>query len=234
MEFVYPYNVHDNGTTYYNYYYDPGQQMVEMTDSFGMMSVSPMSPTYIPSDQNNNSISQDRHLQPAEYDYIYEDTDVQYQKLDIINNAFIIVNPDEFPFIDLPYIHSGKPFNGKKQKFNKKGFKAYKDFKDKVEDTEESTVKLVPPEISYDRDQLMNIAKLPLSQATPDAWPSIAKKLPRLVRREGPTANIIIKEVRAIKKQEELNVAKMTKKPEEPQVLSLWINFYHNYHKYFV
>jgi len=216
MEFVYPYNVHDNGTTYYNYYYDPSQQMVEMTDSFGMMSVSPtMSPTYIPSDQNNNSVSQ-------EYDYIYEDdTSLQYQKLDIINNAFIIVNPDEFPFIDLPYIHNGKPFNGKKQKFNKKGFKAYKDFKDKVEDTEESTVKLVPPEISYNRDELMNIAKLPLSQATPDVWPSIAKKLPRLVRREGPTANIIIKEVRAIKKQEELNVAKMTKKPEEPQILSL-------------
>merc|ERR1711982_184676 len=200
MEFVYPYNVHDNGTTYYNYYYDPSQQMVEMTDSFWMMSVSPtMSPTYIPSDQNNNSVSQ-------EYDYIYEDeTSLQYQKLDIINNAFIIVNPDEFPFIDLPYIHNGKPFNGKKQKFNKKGFKAYKDFKDKVEDTEESTVKLVPPEISYNRDELMNIAK----------------KLPRLVRREGPTANIIIKEVRAIKKQEELNVAKMTKKPEEPQILSL-------------
>merc|ERR1712025_445955 len=168
-----------------------------------------MSPTYIPSDQNNNSVSQ-------EYD-----TSLQYQKLDIINNAFIIVNPDEFPFIDLPYIHGGKPFNGKKQKFNKKGFKAYKDFKDKVEESEESTVKLVPPEISYNRDELMNIAKLPLSQATPDVWPSIAKKLPRLVRREGPTANIIIKEVRAIKKQEELNVAKMTKKPEEPQILSL-------------
>merc|ERR1711923_26950 len=204
MEFVYPYNVHDNGTTYYNYpvYYDPSQPMVEMTDSFGMMSVSPVSPTYIPADQNNNSISQDSHLQHQEYDYIYEDDSLQYQKLDIINNAFIIVNPDEFPFIDLPYIHSGKPYNGKKQKFNKKGFKAYKDFKDKVEDTEESTVKLIPPEISYDRDQLMNIAKL----------------LPRLVRREGPTANIIIKEVRAIKKQEELNVAKMaTRKTEDCQ-----------------
>merc|ERR1711860_233098 len=70
--------------------------------------------------------------------------------------------------------------------FKKGGFKAYKEFnKDKLEDTEESTVKLVPPEISYNRDELMNIAKMPLSQATPEAWPSIAKKLPRLVRREG-------------------------------------------------
>merc|ERR1712117_424429 len=144
----------------------------------------------------------------------------------ILNDAFIIVDP-EYPFIDLPYIHNGKSgfTSGKKPKgFMKGGFKAYKDFnKDKLEDTEESTVKLVPPEISYNRDELMNIAKMPLSQATPEAWPSIAKKLPRLVRREGPTANIIIKEIRAVKKQEELNVAKMTiKKPDdEPPILSL-------------
>merc|ERR1712029_392618 len=102
----------------------------------------------------------------------------------------------------------------------KKGYKGRQE-KEEEEEEEESSIELVPPEISYDRDQLMNIAKSPLSQATPEAWPAIAKKLPRLVRREGPTANIIIKEVRAIKKQEELNVAKMTKKPEEPQVLSL-------------
>merc|ERR1711879_339989 len=220
MEFVYPYqyNVHD--TTYY--YYEP--PMVEVVDSMGMMSMSPvssgsMSPTSAPSlyipDQNNNH---NTAVLTPEGEYEYPDQD--YNKL---NDAFIIVDP-EYPFIDLPYIHNGKSFNGKKQKgFKKGGYKAYKDFnKDKFEETEESTVKLVPPEISYNRDELMNIAKMPLSQATPEAWPSIAKKLPRLVRREGPTANIIIKEVRAIKKQEELNVAKMTKKPDdEPQILSL-------------
>ena len=66
-----------------------------------------------------------------------------------------------------------------------------------------SSVLLVKPEISYEKDALMAIAKSPLCQVTPEAWPMIAKQLPRLVRREGPTANILIKEVRAIKKQEE-------------------------------
>ena len=242
MEFV-PYNTYPyqynpyNDTTYY--YYEP--PMVEMVDSMGMMSMSPMSsgsmsPTshvYIP-DQNNNTSNNTAVLTPeGEYEYP-DQQQPDYNKLNnqfILNTdtAFIIVDP-EYPFIDLPYIHNGKQsFNnsgkkGPKGGFKKQGgFKAYKDFnKDKLEDTEESTVKLVPPEISYNRDELMNIAKMPLSQATPDAWPSIAKKLPRLVRREGPTANIIIKEIRAVKKQEELNVAKMTIKNEpEPQILSL-------------
>merc|ERR1712029_470788 len=182
----------------------------------------------IPDNNNNNN---NTAVLTPEGEYEYPDQ-TDYTKLNnqfILNSdAFIIVDP-EYPFIDLPYIHNGKSCinsGGKKpQKGFKKGFKAYKDFnKDKLDDTEESTVKLVPPEISYNRDELMNIAKLPLSQATPDVWPSIAKKLPRLVRREGPTANIIIKEVRAIKKQEELNVAKMTinkKAEDEPEVLSL-------------
>ena len=44
-----------------------------------------------------------------------------------------------------------------------------------------------------------------------------------VVKREGPTANIIIKEVRAIKKQEELHIAKMaTKKTEDsPPIQSI-------------
>ena len=234
MEFVpystYPYQYNQyNDTTYY--YYEP--PMVEMVDSMGMMSMSPVSPSsmsptsapglYIP-DQNNNTSNTAVLTPEGEYEY----PDQDYNKLNnqfILNDAFIIVDP-EYPFIDLPYIHNGKSgfTSGKKPKgFKKGGFKAFKDFnKDKLEDTEESTVKLVPPEISYNRDELMNIAKMPLSQATPEAWPSIAKKLPRLVRREGPTANII-KEIRAFKKQEELNVAKMTiKKPDdEPPILSL-------------
>jgi len=239
MEFVpynaYPYQYNQyNDTTYY-YYESP---MVEMVDSMGMMSMSPvstgsMSPTsapglYIPDHNNNNN---NTAVLTPEGEYEYPDQ-TDYTKLNnqfILNSdAFIIVDP-EYPFIDLPYIHNGKSsFNsgGKKpQKGFKKGFKAYKDFnKDKLDDTEESTVKLVPPEISYNRDELMNIAKMPLSQAAPEAWPSIAKKLPRLVRREGPTANIIIKEITKIKKQEELNVAKMTinkKAEDEPEVLSL-------------
>merc|ERR1712083_662160 len=65
------------------------------------------------------------------------------------------------------------------------------------------SVALAIPDISYGKAELLAISKSPLSQCTPQAWPAIAKNLPRLVRREGPTANIIIKEVRAIKKQGE-------------------------------
>ena len=43
----------------------------------------------------------------------------------------------------------------------------------------------------------------PFSKTLPDSWLSIAKKHPRIVKREGPTANLIAKEVRALKKQEE-------------------------------
>merc|ERR1711997_863521 len=127
MEFVYPYqyNVHD--TTYY--YYEP--PMVEVVDSMGMMSMSPvssgsMSPTSAPSlyipDQNNNH---NTAVLTPEGEYEYPDQD--YNKLNnyILNDAFIIVDP-EYPFIDLPYIHNGKSFNGKKQKgFKKGGYKAY-------------------------------------------------------------------------------------------------------------
>lgn len=224
MDFVYPYSNPYNDTTYY--YYDP---MVEMVDSMGMMSISPGS--YMASDLNNNLSSHHDHHQ----EYYQEDhQDLHYQKLSpvtdsyILNDAaFIIVDPSEFPFIDLPYIQDDKQhFPGRKQKLRKgqsKGYtqqRLYKEVEEEDED-DKGTVELVPPEISYNRDELMNIAKLPLSQATPDSWPNIAKKLPRLVRREGPTANLLIKEVRAIKKQEQLNVAKLTKKPEEPQILSL-------------
>jgi len=230
MDFVYPYNVHD--TTYY--YYDP---MVEMVDSMGMMSISPGS--YIP-DQNNNLSPHHHGDHHQEYqEYYAEDADtLHYQKINsdyIINDAFIIVDPSDFPFIDLPYLQDGKQsFHGKKQKFKKgqKGFAPQRMYKEEEEECDEGSVELVQPEISYDRDELMNISKLPLSQATPDSWSSIAKKLPRLVRREGPTANLLIKEVRAIKKQEELNVAKhgkngrceddiQLKKTDEPQILSL-------------
>merc|ERR1712241_581505 len=117
-------------------------------------------------------------------------------------------------------MNMGKNLHGKKKQKMKKG---YKGRQEKVEESDESSIELVPPEISYDREELMNIAKSPLSQATPESWPAIAKKLPRLVKREGPTANIIIKEVRAIKKQEELHIAKMaTKKTEDsPPIQSI-------------
>jgi len=197
MEFVYPYNLHD--TTYY--YYEP--PIIDVMNGMQMMDLNTGGPVHYVEDHNNNiSSNEDSH---------YETDSFQYQKINnvsdyILNDAFILVDP-EFSYLDFPYINMGKNVHGKKQK-TKKGYKTKQEM---VEESEESSIELVPPEISYDRDQLMDIAKSPLSQATPEVWPAIAKKLPRLVRREGPTANIIIKEVRAIKKQEELNVKKMAK-----------------------
>ena len=201
MEFVYPYNFSD--TTYY--YYEP--PILDVMNGMQMMDLNAGGAVQYVEDQNNNDNSDD-----------YQTDTMQYQKINnmsdyILNEAFIIVDP-ELSYLDFPYINMGKNLHGKKQKM-KKGYKARAE---KEEESEESSIELVPPEISYDRDELMNIAKPPLSQATPEAWPAIAKKLPRLVRREGPTANIIIKEVRAIKKQVELNVAKMaTRKTEDCQ-----------------
>ena len=82
------------------------------------------------------------------------ETETEYQKLGYILDteaAYIIVDP-EFPFMDLPYLHSGKPGQARKQKFSKKGFKGFKDYREQEEDDEEeSTVEFVQPEISYDR-----------------------------------------------------------------------------------
>jgi len=115
--------------------------------------------------------------------------------LDFVNAANYIFN-DVFSFI-VPEAHSEvykRFYPSKKPKLGKSHKSAGSSY---------GGMKLVKPDISYNKEQLMNIAKSPLCQVTPEAWPSIAKKLPRLVRREGPTAKIIMKEVRAIKKQEE-------------------------------
>ena len=112
----------------------------------------------------------------------------------ILNDVFSFITP-EVPMLEMPEYEikqnitpTKKPNSAKCNKY--KG--AY-----------HAGMLLVKPEISYEKEELMAIAQSPLCQVTPQAWPMIAKRLPRLVRREGPTANIIIKEVRAIKKQEE-------------------------------
>ena len=112
----------------------------------------------------------------------------------ILNDVFSFITP-EAPMIELPHSEVDKSFHPSKKNKSVKFDKSISPYYGRV--------MLVKPEISYGKEQLMAIAKSPLCQVTPQAWPMIAKKLPRLVRREGPTAKIIIKEVRAIKKQEE-------------------------------
>ena len=67
------------------------------------------------------------------------ETETEYQKLGYILDteaAYIIVDP-EFPFMDLPYLHTGKPGQPRKQKFSKKGFKGFKEYRDQEEEEQE-------------------------------------------------------------------------------------------------
>ena len=112
----------------------------------------------------------------------------------ILNDVFSFITP-EVPMLEMPEYEINQNVTNSK-KINSAKCNKYKG-------AYHAGMRLVKPEISYGKDELLAIAQSPLCQVTPQAWPMIAKSLPRLVRREGPTANIIIKEVRAIKKQEE-------------------------------
>ena len=114
----------------------------------------------------------------------------------ILNDVFSFIAP-ELPMIELPRSKVDQSFHPSKKNNSPKSHNS------KFKSSSYVGIMLVKPEISYEKEELMAIAQSPLCQVTPQAWPMIAKRLPRLVRREGPTANIIIKEVRAIKKQEE-------------------------------
>jgi len=116
----------------------------------------------------------------------------------ILNDVFSFIAPEPPLVEDLPQYHINQniKFSKKSHYTNAKNFRS----------SSPCSVELVKPEISYEKEELMELAKSPLCQVTPQAWPMIAKKMPRLVRREGPTANIIIKEVRAIKKQGETGI----------------------------
>ena len=112
----------------------------------------------------------------------------------ILNDVFSFITP-EVPMLEMPEYEINQNVTPTKKPNAAKS--------NKYSGAYHAGMLLVKPDISYEKAELMAIAQSPLCQVTPQAWPMIAKRLPRLVRREGPTANIIIKEVRAIKKQEE-------------------------------
>ena len=115
----------------------------------------------------------------------------------ILNDVFSFIAP-EMPMLEMPEMPEYQI--NRNVKFSKK---SHYSNSQRYRSSSPGCLLLVKPEISYEKAELMAIAKSPLCQVTPQAWPMIAKNLPRLVRREGPTANLLIKEVRAIKKQEE-------------------------------
>lgn len=71
------------------------------------------------------------------------------------------------------------------------------------ESDDEAGIQLVPPQISYGKEELMAMARSPICRQTPQQWPDIAKELPGLVRRQGPTSKLILREMEELRKQEE-------------------------------
>ena len=73
-------------------------------------------------------------------------------------------------------------------------------------DTTSPTVEMVKPDITYDKEQLLEIAKSSLCKKTPESWDVIAKELPGVVRRQGragPTSKLILREMEGLRKQEQ-------------------------------
>merc|ERR1719474_913030 len=74
---------------------------------------------------------------------------------------------------------------------------------DEDDSDDENGIQLVPPKISYGKEELMAMARSPFCRQTPQQWPDIAKELPGLVRRQGPTSKLILREMEELRKQEE-------------------------------
>ena len=76
------------------------------------------------------------------------------------------------------------------------------------EEEEEDTVgiELVKPKISYNKEELMAMARSPFCRETPITLTEIAKELPGVVRRQerpGPTSKLILREMEGLRRQEE-------------------------------
>lgn len=68
------------------------------------------------------------------------------------------------------------------------------------------TMEMVKPDITYNKEQLLEIAKSSMCKKTPESWDVIAKELPGVVRRPqraGPTSKLILREMEGLRKQEQ-------------------------------
>lgn len=68
------------------------------------------------------------------------------------------------------------------------------------------TIELVKPDITYNKEQLLEIARSSMCRRTPECWDVIAKELPGVVRRAGragPTSKLILREMEGLRKQEQ-------------------------------
>ena len=75
-----------------------------------------------------------------------------------------------------------------------------------AEEPDEAPVVFVKPDITYNKEQLVELSKSPLCRSTPLSWDNIVKELPGVARRPeraGPTSKLILREMEGLRKQEE-------------------------------
>ena len=85
-------------------------------------------------------------------------------------------------------------------------YKTVQSENDEEEEEDTEGIELVKPKISYNKEELMAMARSPFCRETPITLTEIAKELPGVVRRQerpGPTSKLILREMEGLRRQEE-------------------------------
>jgi len=116
----------------------------------------------------------------------------------VLNEFFNICNPEDAIMESPPPELDEKNFGARRKNISGGSSKST--------ESDSGTIALVKPEISYEKQELMAMAKSPLCKVTPSTWGEVTKELPGVVRRAdraGPTSKIIQREMEGLRKQEE-------------------------------
>jgi len=73
---------------------------------------------------------------------------------------------------------------------------------DEEEEEEESTLVLVKPEISYEKNELIRLSKSPLCRDAPGNWDEIMSEVPFIVKKQGAPSKHFLRSMEKIKLQE--------------------------------
>jgi len=116
----------------------------------------------------------------------------------VLHEFFNICNPEDAIMESPPPELDEKNFGARRKNISGGSSKST--------ESDSGTIALVKPEISYEKQELMAMAKSPLCKMTPSTWGEVTKELPGVVRRAdraGPTSKIIQREMEGLRKQEE-------------------------------
>lgn len=116
----------------------------------------------------------------------------------VLHEFFNICNPEDTVMESPPPDLDEKNFGARRKNISGGSNKSI--------ESDSGTIALVKPEISYAKQELMEMSKSPLCKMTPSTWSEVTKDLPGVVRRAdraGPTSKIIQREMEGLRKQEE-------------------------------